>query len=81
MGGEARTLIPVSCLPYPLRAMFQSNRYEKTRLPGALQFATNCPSVGSDLKAYLVMSSLPPESEQLFVLSRHKVDSSILKQG
>lgn len=36
---------------------------------------------GSYPKAYLVMSSLPPESEQLFVLPRHKVDSCILKQG
>lgn len=84
MGEEARTstiLIPVSCLPYPLRRTVQQNRYHKTSLPGAVPFATRCPSSGSDPKAYLVMSSLPPESEQLFVLPGHKVDSSVLQQG
>ena len=84
MGGEvraSRSLIPILCLPYPLRRMVQRNNYHETRLPETFVFITNCPSLGSDPKAYLVMSSLPPESEQLFVLPRHKVDSGILKQG
>lgn len=79
MGEEARTsmtLIPVSCLPFPLRRMVQQNNYHKTRLPPAVP-----PPSGSDPKTYLVVSSLPPEPEQLFVLPRHEVDSSILKQG
>lgn len=84
MGWEvrsSRTSIPILYLPYALRRMVQSNTYHKTRLLGTLLFTTNSPSLGSDSKSYLVMSSLPPESEQLFVLPRHKVDSSILKQG
>ena len=79
MGGEARTsrtLTPVLCLLYPLRRMVQWNKYHKTGLPGTLPFAAS-----SEPKAYLVMSSLPPESEQLFVLPRHKVDSGVLEQG
>lgn len=56
-------------------------KVSQTRAPGALPFTASCPSWGSDPKAYLVMSSLPPESEQLFVLPRHKVDSSVLQQG
>lgn len=84
MGGEVRTsrsLIPVLCLPYPLRRLVQWNNYHETRLPETLVFTTSCPFLGSNPKAYLVMSSLPPKSEQLFVLTRHKVDSGILKQG
>ena len=61
---------------YPLRRMIQENKYHKTRFPGTLLFTTSI-----EPKAYLVMSSLPPESEQLFVLPRHKVDGGILKQG
>lgn len=56
--------------------MVQQHKYHKTRLPPAVP-----PPSGSDPKAYLVVSSLPPEPEQLFVLPRHEVDSSILKQG
>lgn len=84
MGGKvrsSRTSILILCLPHPLRRMVQWNKYHKTSLPGTLLFTTSYPSLGSYPKAYLVMSSLPPESEQLFVLPRHKVDSSILKQG
>lgn len=84
MGGEARTsrtLTPILCPLYPLRRMVQGDKYHKIRLPGTLLFTTSCPSLGSDPKAYLVMSSLPPESEQLFVLPRHKVDGGILEQG
>ena len=78
MGGETRTcrtLICILCMLYPLR-MVQQNKYHKTSLHGTLLFTTS-----GEPKAYLVMSSLPPESEQLFVLPRHKVDGSVLKQG
>ena len=79
MGGETRTcgtLIRILCMLYPLRRMIQENKYHKTRLPRTLLFTTSI-----EPKAYLVMSSLPPESEQLFVLPRHKVDGGVLKQG
>ena len=47
-----------------------------------VRFLTRCLFTTSiEPKAYLVMSSLPPESEQLFVLPRHKVDGGVLKQG
>lgn len=45
MGGEAgtsRTLIPMLCLPYPLRRTVQWNKNHKARLPETLLLTTSC---------------------------------------
>lgn len=76
MGGKARisrTWVPILCLLYSLRRTVHWNKYHKARLPGTLLCHRQW--------AYLVVSSLPPESEQLLVLPRHKVDGGILEQG